>query len=105
MGATNGASCVARPGLGCLSNDWLSTGADGTARTVQTLSWPADFTVKAATTNMDICFTASGRSFLSTDGTVPRQAMVGAQLISVKRGEGTTRTVAILPNGMARLGL
>lgn len=105
MGEANGANCAARPGLGCLSNNWTATGADGTARTVQTLSWPSDFTVTAATTNLDICFTASGRSFLSTDGNPPRQAMVGAQLISVKRGQGVTRTVAVLPNGIARLGL
>lgn len=105
MGSTNGANCVTRPGLGCLSNDWAATTATGTARTVQTLSWPAGFSVTATTNNMDICFTASGRSFLSTDGTAPRQAMVGAQLISVKREGGTTRTVAVLPNGMARLGL
>lgn len=105
MGETNGANCVTRPGLGCLSNDWTATSSTGTARTVQTLSWPSDFSVTAATNTLDICFTASGRSFLSTDGTPPRQAMVGAQLISVKRGEGTTRTVAVLPNGMARIGL
>lgn len=105
MGATNGANCVARPGLGCLSNNWNATGVGGTARAVQTLTWPSDFTVTAASTNMDICFTASGRSFMSTDGTPPRQAMVGAQLISVKRQNGTARTVAVLPNGMARLGL
>jgi type IV fimbrial biogenesis protein FimT len=105
MGATNGANCATRPGLGCLSNDWTATNATGTARTVQTLSWPSDFTVAAASNVMDICFTASGRSFLSTDGVPPRQAMVGAQLITVKRGNGITRTVAVLPNGMARLGL
>jgi type IV fimbrial biogenesis protein FimT len=106
MGATNGASCVTRPGLGCLSNDWTATNAAGTARTVQTLSWPSEFTVSTGTNTLDICFTASGRSFLSTDGVPPRQPMVGAQLISVKRdGGGLTRTIAVLPSGMARVSL
>lgn len=105
MGATSGASCVNRPGLGCLSNNWTATSAAGTARTVQTLSWPAEFSVTTGTNTLDICFTASGRSFSSTDGVPLRQPMVGAQLISVKREGGLTRTVAVLPSGMARVSL
>lgn len=61
-----------------------------------------------AVTQMDICFTPMGRSFVSFDGTAPTTAMVGAPTIDVQRtgsGTGLLRTVAILPNGMARLGL
>lgn len=97
------ANCAARPGLGCLTNDWLLA---TTTRTVQTLSWPSDYTVTGATNNVDICFTPSGRSFLSTTtNTPPRTPMVGPQLLAVQRSGGLSRTVAVLPNGMARLGL
>ncbi len=98
-----GATCAARPGLGCITNNWGNAG--DTTRTVQTLSWSSEFSVTGTTAAMDICFTPSGRSFLSTDGTAPRAPMVGAQLLTVQRGDGLARTVAVLPNGMARLGL
>ncbi len=66
------------------------------------------------TTELDqlaICFTPLGRSFMTTnaDG-VPTTPMVGARTITVERtpangGQGIVRTVAILPNGMARVAL
>jgi type II secretion system protein H len=103
MGASGGESCKLRPGLGCLTNNW-SAGAD-TWREVSKMEWPSEMTVAAGTTTLDICFTPGGRSFLSTDGTPPTAAMVGAQTISVRRTNGQLRRVTILPNGMARLAL
>lgn len=109
------ATCAAQPGLGCLANNW-AVGAD-TWRQVSTLVPLSTLTVTAKAqdattkTSMDICFTPMGRSFISFNGNPPTQAMVGATTVDVQRNiEGTTlkgllRTVAILPNGMARLGL
>jgi len=56
---------------------------------------------------MDLCFTPLGRSFISFDGTPPTAPMVGATTIDVQRsgGIGLLRSVAILPTGMARVGL
>lgn len=114
--AQNAASvtCAAQPGLGCLANNW-SAGAD-TWRQVATLVPAADLVVTAkakdatAQTSMDICFTPMGRSFISFNESPPSTAMVGATTVEVQRIitpslNGLLRTVAILPNGMARLGL
>jgi hypothetical protein len=102
------ANCGAQPGLGCLSNNW---GAADTSRQVATLNPLSDITVAAydkagsAKTQMDICFTPLGRSFISFDGTAPTTAMAGATTFTVQRGPGLLRTVAIMPNGISRLGL
>lgn len=103
MGA-NGASCGARPGLGCLTNNWDPSSGD-TTRTVQTLTWTSDYTVTSATDSMDVCFTAAGRSFVSTNGARPTAPMVGSRSLTVQRSGGLARTVTVLPNGMARLAL
>jgi prepilin-type N-terminal cleavage/methylation domain-containing protein len=104
-------TCATQPGLGCLTNAW---GNPEQSRVVGTLTPMTDLTVtvrdQSATskTQMDICFTPMGRSFISFDGTPPSTAMVGATTVDVQRtstGTGLLRTVAILPNGMARLGL
>jgi type IV fimbrial biogenesis protein FimT len=102
-------TCANQPGLGCLANNWTDP---QTSRVVTTLVPGADLTVTArdqgATdqTSMDICFTPMGRSFISFNGAAPTGAMVGATTVQVQRtGKGLARTVAILPNGMARLGL
>jgi prepilin-type N-terminal cleavage/methylation domain-containing protein len=109
----NRAACSAQAGLGCLTNNW-STGAD-TSRQVASLIPPAGISVVAyqglvALDNMWICFTPLGRSFLSTDGMAPTAPMAGAATVTVRRTAngadvGLLRTVAVLPNGMARLGL
>jgi prepilin-type N-terminal cleavage/methylation domain-containing protein len=107
---SNRTACGAQAGLGCLLNNW-SAGAD-TNRQVASLSAPSDISIEAyqgsaGLDNMDICFTPMGRSFLSTDGTAPTAPMAGATTVTVQRtgGVGLLRTVAVLPNGMARLGL
>jgi prepilin-type N-terminal cleavage/methylation domain-containing protein len=103
MGA-NGAACAARPGLGCLTNNWDPAASDQT-RSVQTLTWPGDYTVLSATNTMDICFTGAGRSFISTNGARPTTPMVGSRSLTVQRTGGLMRTVTVLPNGIARLAL
>jgi prepilin-type N-terminal cleavage/methylation domain-containing protein len=104
-------ACAPKPGRGCLSNAW---GNPDQVRVVGTLVPQGDLTVtakdQAATTKtqMDICFTPMGRSFISFDGTTPTTPMAGATTVDIQRtgkGLGLLRTVAILPNGMARLGL
>jgi prepilin-type N-terminal cleavage/methylation domain-containing protein len=103
-------TCATQPGLGCLANAWDNPEQ---SRVVGTLTPMAELTVTAwqgttSKTKMDICFTPMGRSFISFDGTPPSTAMVGATTVEVQRtgtGTGLLRTVAILPNGMARLGL
>ncbi|HEX2876050.1 MAG TPA: prepilin-type N-terminal cleavage/methylation domain-containing protein [Polyangiaceae bacterium] len=110
--AANGSvTCANQPGLGCLTNSWTDP---DTSRVVTTLMPQSDLTVTVrdqsavAKTKMDICFTPMGRSFISFDGTAPTASMVGATTVEVQRtgkGLGLLRSVAILPNGMARLGL
>ena len=103
-------TCAAQPGLGCLANAWTNP---ETSREVATLKPLNEITLEAkdqdvAKDNMDICFSPLGRSFISFDGNAPTAAMARATTIEVQRtgnGVGLLRTVAILPNGMARLGL
>jgi prepilin-type N-terminal cleavage/methylation domain-containing protein len=104
-------TCAAQPGLGCLTNTWTDP---ATSRQVTTLKPLPEITLTAkdqadvTKTKMDICFSPLGRSFISFDGNAPTAAMAGATTIDVQRtgnGVGLLRTVAILPNGMARLGL
>jgi prepilin-type N-terminal cleavage/methylation domain-containing protein len=108
---TGSATCASQPGLGCLANVW---GNPAQSRVVGQLAPGSELTVTAknqgdtAVTQMDICFTPLGRSFISFDGNPPTTAMAGATTVEVQRtgtGTGLLRTVAILPNGMARLGL
>ena len=104
--------CATQPGSGCLANNW--TAGSTTIRQVTTLPPPTDLKLVAYAQDgitvqpfMDVCFTPLGRSFLSFDGAAPTQAMVGATKIDVLRqnGGGYGYAVAILPSGMARVGL
>jgi prepilin-type N-terminal cleavage/methylation domain-containing protein len=106
-------ACAAQPGLGCLLNNWTDA---NTTRQVATLVPQGDVVVTVrnqgdtSQNNMDICFTPMGRSFISFDKTAPRTPMVGATTVDVQRtmggnAVGLLRKVAVLPNGMARLGL
>jgi prepilin-type N-terminal cleavage/methylation domain-containing protein len=111
-----GGTCAAQPGLGCLSNAW---GTPDRVRTVQTFDTVDSVSVTGnnggtAITKMSICFSPLGRSFISFDGTAPTAPMVGTPTLDVRRMDkqgasfvpsGLTRTVVILPNGMARLAL
>jgi len=108
------AACANQPGLGCLSNNWAS--AD-TSRQVAALPPVTDISIVAfdqagsPQDNMDICFSPLGRSFITfASQQAPSQPMAGAATINVRRqvngvDVGLLRTVVVLPNGMARLGL
>jgi prepilin-type N-terminal cleavage/methylation domain-containing protein len=107
------AACASQPGLGCLTNNW---GDPATYRQVAALAPLTDISIVArnqaggAKDNMDVCFTPMGRSFISFDGQTPTTPMAGAPTIDVQRtmsgnAVGLLRTVVVLPNGMARLGL
>jgi type IV fimbrial biogenesis protein FimT len=108
------ATCAAQAGLGCLANNW----GDATlSRLVEAIAPTSEITMTAKNqastdvTQMDICFTPMGRSFVTFDDATPPKAMVGATTVDVQRLTSTgalaglRRSVAILPNGMARLGL
>jgi prepilin-type N-terminal cleavage/methylation domain-containing protein len=113
---TGAGACAAQPGLGCLSNAW---GDSSKVRTVQTFDTVDAVSITGnnggtAVTKMNLCFSPLGRSFISFDGTTPTAPMVGTPTLDVRRMDkeggsfvpaGQTRTVVILPNGMARLGI
>jgi len=106
---TGSATCAAQPGLGCLANDWSNASL---SRQVGQYTPTSAVTVTmrdqsgTAKTQMDVCFTPLGRAFISFLGASPTAPMVGAVTIDVQRSPvGLLRTVAILPTGMARVGL
>lgn len=108
------AACASLPGRGCLSTAW---GVPNNSRVVasfnplirgeyQDVAVTARTPADANVTEMSVCFTPLGRSFASYDATFPTATMAGAATIQVKRGDsGLLRTVAVLPNGSARLAL
>jgi Tfp pilus assembly protein FimT len=110
---TGNANCAAQPGLGCLSNNWT----DATlSQQINQYIPQATVVVTArdksgtAQTQMDLCFTPMGRAFVSFTGTAPTDVMSGVVTVDVQRNYGNgpiglLRTVAVLPNGAARLGL
>ncbi len=104
-------TCADRPGLGCLSNTWSDTTLTRTVSTYSLLP-EIDAVADGGPGQLDICFTPMGRSFVSTTAGLAQltNPMVAATTFNVQRtaangGQGIVRTVAILPNGMARLGL
>ncbi len=105
---TGSADCQSLPTTGCLGNGWTAA----TSRNIATYD-PAGFgeglTAKVKfdakdQTNLDVCFSPLGRAFVRTDASwAPLTSVV---TVDVKRGdEGLQRTVVVLPNGTARLGL
>jgi prepilin-type N-terminal cleavage/methylation domain-containing protein len=102
---TGTSNCRSLPTTGCLTNPW-----DGTAsRSIATFK-PADVSGDiAATFNgdaVDLCFTPLGRTFVRDSGTTTWSTLTSVVSIDVKRGsDGLERTVVVLPNGTARLGL
>lgn len=107
------ANCAELPGLGCLANNWtdatLSRSVDNFAVTPNVALTLRDQS-GTAQTQMDLCFTPLGRAFISFDGNPPQTPMVGAVTFDLQRDNGLgpiglRRTVAVLPNGAARLGI
>jgi prepilin-type N-terminal cleavage/methylation domain-containing protein len=58
-----------------------------------------------AVSELDVCFTPLGRTFVRSGIRSPFAALQGVPVASVTRGVGLTRQVMILPNGHARLGV
>ncbi len=108
------AECAARPGLGCLTNDWSNvTPATGTARPVALLTPMTELGVAVSYDGaerdvLNTCFSPLGRgfsSFADIGVMTPMAKVATVDVVRTSGGQGITRTVAILPNGMARLGL
>ncbi len=112
-------TCAQRPGLGCMTNNWndVDPGAapintTATTRQVTQLTPMTELTVAvhyeaADPSVLDVCFSPLGRGF-SAVAAGAMTPMIKVATVDVRRttgGQGITRTVAILPNGMARLGL
>lgn len=112
------AACRTQPGMGCLTTNWAVAAnsrvidgvqlndADGTGNFEFHMFDPAG----TEQTQLDICFTPLGRSFLSTTGEPPTTPMVGAAKFTIPRSLKSTRvywnrSVVVLPNGTARLGI
>lgn len=115
------AACAQQPGLGCLGNNW---GNPALSRPIETLTVDSStltFRAKDQDGNdqsdMAICFSAMGRSFITfTANGEPRTSMAGSTTFQLRRtdergawgnvADGKSwRTVVILPNGAARLSL
>lgn len=111
VGTGETATCAARPGLGCLTNNWGT--ASTTTRQVTQLTPMTQISVTGkyqGTTApvMEICFTPVGRGFFANAVNGTKTPMAGVSTFEVWRnsgGQGLRRTVTVLPNGMARLGL
>jgi prepilin-type N-terminal cleavage/methylation domain-containing protein len=111
IGTGETAACAERPGLGCVTNNWgaASTTARQVAKFTPLPEISAVVSYQGANPGtLDICFTPMGRGFSTV---VPGSAltpMASVPTVDVWRptgGQGIVRTVAILPNGMARIGL
>jgi prepilin-type N-terminal cleavage/methylation domain-containing protein len=104
-GASGNADCQSLPTSGCLTNPW-----DGTqSRNIQSfdptqVSSDISATFADGSTEIDICFTPLGRSFVRRGG--GWSVLTEVVNIDVKRGaDGLSRTIVLLPNGTSRLGL
>jgi prepilin-type N-terminal cleavage/methylation domain-containing protein len=118
------ADCDRMPVSSCTLTDWLSTSPNN--QLIQTFTSfqrselqdirasavgapPAD---SGAQTQMDVCFTPMGRTFVRyNQGVVPFTPLTGVPVVRVFRWDpgsgqpyGIIRTVMILPNGNVRLG-
>lgn len=112
------AACATQPGMGCLTTQWSVATNSRVIDGVQLNDPNGDPNFEfhmfdpagAEQTQVDICFTPLGRSFLSVTGEAPTTPMVGAARFTIPRSLKSTRTyrnrsVVILPNGTARLGI
>lgn len=103
--------CTGEPFNSCVTNDWtnaknyaeLSRFAPAKRSEYEGLSLAA---VPSTNTHFDICFTPMGRAYTRTDNLPFTTPMVQVASFTVGRaGSVITRTVMVLPNGVARLAL
>ncbi|HVJ17255.1 MAG TPA: prepilin-type N-terminal cleavage/methylation domain-containing protein [Polyangiaceae bacterium] len=105
--ARGDAACQSLPTSGCLTNPWNGTAS----RNIASFN-PADVsseivaTLADGSTALDVCFTPLGRTFERPSAAATYRPLTRVVGINVKRGnDGLRRTVIVLPNGTARLGL
>lgn len=106
------AACRTQPGMGCLTTNWTVPANSRVIDSLRVNDFEFHMFDPAGTeqTQLDICFTPLGRSFLSTTGQPPTTPMVGAARFTLPRSLLSTRvywnrSVVVLPNGTARLGI
>jgi type II secretory pathway pseudopilin PulG len=119
---TGTAACALVPATSCMQ-DW-DVATTGRFRVVDTLELSTQPyldnvfatattapTPAVATNYMDICFSPLGRAFARYANTSPLAPMIGVPRVDVYRGSnattpvGLTRSVLVLPSGIARLSL
>jgi type II secretory pathway pseudopilin PulG len=111
-------NCVGEPSSSCTAiGQWTAGQENVTYMTLGTFdtairSAYSDVSIKrgapatASDLYLDVCFTPIGRAFQRTAANQTLAPMAGVATYTVDRGTGSlTRTVAVLPNGIARLAL
>lgn len=110
------ADCGALPTRGCTNNNWGNLGSGttiGTARNIGGIAAStADYTTAYAVggttaSSVDICFSPSGRAFISTDSPLAAPTwtpLTGVVVLTLTSGPRNYQVV-VLPNGTARLAL
>ncbi len=105
------ATCPGEPSSSCTNTDWadasnyaeLSRFEPAKRSEYQGLTLAA---VPATTTRLDVCFTPMGRAYTRADNLRFSTPMVEVASFNVGRsGSVLTRTVMVLPNGVARVAL
>ncbi|HET9930856.1 MAG TPA: prepilin-type N-terminal cleavage/methylation domain-containing protein [Polyangiaceae bacterium] len=103
--------CTGEPWSSCTNNDWsntknyseLSRFAPTKRSEYEGLTLAA---IPSTTTRIDICFTPMGRAYTRADNLPFSTPMVQVASFNVGRsGSAITRTVMVLPNGVARVAL
>ncbi len=106
--AAPSANCFNLPSSSCTRTDW-SSDQKRKATTHFAVSERGEYSgisITSATTFLDVCFTPLGAAYQRTGSSDTLTPMAGARTFTVKRdAEGIARTIAVLPNGVARLGL
>jgi type IV fimbrial biogenesis protein FimT len=107
LARTGKTNCQSLPTLGCTTNAWDG----GASRSIASFN-PADVSSDISaefsdgSASLDLCFTPLGRTFRRATASDLWQPLTAVVSIDVQRGsDGLKRTVIVLPNGTARLGL
>jgi type II secretory pathway pseudopilin PulG len=108
---TDNADCTGEPSSSCTNTNWTNA-ANRTQLSVFNPSKRSEYegvtveaTSPASTSFYDVCFTPMGRSYHRTVALDPLSPMASVATFSVKRAAGLSRSVTLLPNGVARLAL
>lgn len=109
VGAANAVNpnCANLPSNSCKGTVWTAGGnhSDVTSFTTSNRAEYEEVTITSATPQLDVCFTPLGAAYEATAANAPLQPMLGVHTFDVGRSGGLTRTITVLPNGVARLAL